>query len=201
VSALTTTLSLLRSPSLSLPLSLSLSLSLTHSLTHTHALSFSLSHTLWQIPKRLIVIGGGPVGVELAQSMAQVGSNVTIIAPTILPGECKEAQEALLGALVNVSGITFVRGRVSEVSSNRCVSVFVPPESLRLCTFQNVKSLSLSHTHIHTQRHTHTKTHTLSLTHTHTLSLCNEYRQVMRLIPGEVTVVLEDQTRLVRKRE
>ncbi len=39
------------------------------------------SDTVWQLkslPKRLLVIGGGPIGVELAQAFARLGSEVTI---------------------------------------------------------------------------------------------------------------------------
>ena len=40
------------------------------------------SDTLWQLreqPKRLVVLGGGPIGCELAQSFARLGSSVTQI--------------------------------------------------------------------------------------------------------------------------
>ena len=40
------------------------------------------SETVWQLsdlPKRLAVVGGGPIGVELAQSFARLGSEVTLI--------------------------------------------------------------------------------------------------------------------------
>ncbi len=45
--------------------------------------SFCLtSETVWQLadlPKRLAMVGGGPIGVELAQSFARLGSEVTLI--------------------------------------------------------------------------------------------------------------------------
>ncbi len=44
-----------------------------------HALT---SENIWQIrdlPKRLIVLGGGPIGCELAQSFARLGSEVTLV--------------------------------------------------------------------------------------------------------------------------
>ncbi|MCA1031498.1 FAD-dependent oxidoreductase [Bacillus timonensis] len=34
---------------------------------------------LEKLPKRLLVIGGGPIGVELAQAMSRLGSNVTVV--------------------------------------------------------------------------------------------------------------------------
>ncbi len=50
------------------------------------------SDNIWDLkilPKRLVVIGGGPIGSEMAQCFARFGSQVTImdIAPSILPRE------------------------------------------------------------------------------------------------------------------
>ena len=51
-----------------------------------------------ELPRRLVVIGGGAVGVELAQAFARVGSQVTIVeaAPRFLGLEEPEAGAALL---------------------------------------------------------------------------------------------------------
>ena len=47
---------------------------------------------LTEIPKRLIVIGGGPIGCELAQAFRRLGSDVTIIQHTrFLPKEDPDA--------------------------------------------------------------------------------------------------------------
>lgn len=46
------------------------------------SVDFRTSDTLWKIrelPKQLVVIGGGPIGCELAQAFARLGSKVTII--------------------------------------------------------------------------------------------------------------------------
>ena len=44
---------------------------------------------LTELPRRLLVIGGGPIGCELAQAFARFGSSVTIVeqAPHVLPRE------------------------------------------------------------------------------------------------------------------
>ena len=50
------------------------------------------SDTLWQLaeaPKRCLVLGAGPIGCELAQSLAALGSTVTLVdqATQVLPRE------------------------------------------------------------------------------------------------------------------
>lgn len=45
-------------------------------------ISYLTSENLWQLkslPKRLVILGGGPIGTEMAQSFARLGSNVTQI--------------------------------------------------------------------------------------------------------------------------
>jgi pyruvate/2-oxoglutarate dehydrogenase complex dihydrolipoamide dehydrogenase (E3) component len=53
--------------------------------------------SLTEIPKRLAVIGAGPIGCELAQSFARLGSEVTILelAPQLLIREDRDAVEIL----------------------------------------------------------------------------------------------------------
>jgi pyruvate/2-oxoglutarate dehydrogenase complex dihydrolipoamide dehydrogenase (E3) component/uncharacterized membrane protein YdjX (TVP38/TMEM64 family) len=66
------------------------------------------SDTLWdafaqldQVPKRLVVLGGGPIGCELAQSFARLGSAVTQVemAPRILIREDDEVAAHALAAM------------------------------------------------------------------------------------------------------
>lgn len=63
------------------------------------------SDTLWQIeqrPERLVVLGGGPIGCELAQSFARLGSRVTLVEmlPRLLPREDEDAAELVRQNLV-----------------------------------------------------------------------------------------------------
>lgn len=59
-------------------------------------LDYLTSDTLWDIreqPARLLVLGAGPIGCELAQAMASLGSAVTLVthAPRIMPREDEDA--------------------------------------------------------------------------------------------------------------
>ncbi len=63
--------------------------------------------SLEEIPAKLAVIGGGPIGCELGQAFAMLGSNVTILqaAPRLLPHDEPEASEQVLQAF-KAMGIT-----------------------------------------------------------------------------------------------
>lgn len=74
--------------------------------------------SLRQLPRSLIVLGGGPIGLEMGQAFARLGSRVTIIErlPHLLPQEDPELADAL-GACLTAEGIDI---RVS--TSAECVS-------------------------------------------------------------------------------
>ncbi|NHA13490.1 FAD-dependent oxidoreductase [Thioalkalivibrio sp. XN279] len=62
------------------------------------------SDTVWalrELPQRLVVLGGGPIGAELAQCFQRFGSEVTIVemAPRLLPREDEDAAQLLATAL------------------------------------------------------------------------------------------------------
>lgn len=68
------------------------------------------SDTLWNIeeqPQRLVVLGGGPIGCELSQTFARLGSQVTQIqkGPRLMPREDEDAA-ALVTATLEESGVT-----------------------------------------------------------------------------------------------
>jgi len=75
---------------------------------------------LTAMPPRLIVIGGGPVGCELAQAFARLGSRVAIVemAPSILPAEDRDASAIVRAALAR-DGVELHEGaRIAGVSAN-----------------------------------------------------------------------------------
>ena len=66
--------------------------------------------TLTELPKRLLVIGAGPIGCELGQAFARLGSRVTLVARggRLLPREDPEASDLLRTAFA-ADGIEIVR--------------------------------------------------------------------------------------------
>jgi len=64
-------------------------------------IGYLTSDTIWdlcELPKRLVVLGGGPIGCELAQSFARLGSQVSQIEmlPRLLIREDDEVSEAVI---------------------------------------------------------------------------------------------------------
>lgn len=72
------------------------------------------SDTIWgltECPKRLLVLGGGPIGCELAQSFARLGAQVTQVemAPRVMMKEDPEVS-ALVAASLQADGIQLLTG-------------------------------------------------------------------------------------------
>lgn len=70
---------------------------------------FLTSDTVWgltTLPRRLVVLGGGPIGCELAQSFARLGSEVTQVemAPRLMGGEDPEVSD-LVAASLQADGV------------------------------------------------------------------------------------------------
>ncbi len=74
--------------------------------------------TLTDLPRRLAVIGSGPIGVEMAQSFARFGSQVTLIEGQqgVLPREDRDAAE-IVGHSMQRDGVQMLFGsKVTRVS-------------------------------------------------------------------------------------
>ena len=79
------------------------------------------SDTLWEefakfdtIPRRIAVMGGGPIGAELAQAFARLGAAVSLIemGPRLLPREDADVAEAARTALER-SGVAVLTGHTA----------------------------------------------------------------------------------------
>jgi pyruvate/2-oxoglutarate dehydrogenase complex dihydrolipoamide dehydrogenase (E3) component len=71
--------------------------------------------SLTALPRRLIVIGGGPIGCELAQAFARLGSQVSLVSdvPRLLPKEDPDVA-ALLEQQFQCEGIDLILGAKVE---------------------------------------------------------------------------------------
>ncbi len=84
--------------------------------------------SLTELPREFLVIGAGPIGCELAQAFARLGSRVTLVeaGPRLLPREDPEAS-ALLGEIFEREGIRVLFQskveRVTREGSRRRVEV------------------------------------------------------------------------------
>ena len=85
------------------------------------------SDTVWglsELPRRLLVLGGGPIGCELAQSFARLGSAVTQVemAPRLMMREDPEVSD-LVAASLRADGVTLLTGhqavRVETVNGEK----------------------------------------------------------------------------------
>ncbi len=91
------------------------------------------SDSLWQLrkcPERLLVLGGGPIGCELAQAMARLGSKVTLVemTPRLLIREDPEVSEF-----------------VSQRFRDEGITVLVDHQAVRVEVVDGVKQLVASH--------------------------------------------------------
>ncbi len=82
--------------------------------------------SLEALPSSMVVLGGGPIAIEMAQAFARLGTDVTVIqrSPGILTKEDPDMAEAVMRALES-EGVRFFTGtklvEVSETGSTRKV--------------------------------------------------------------------------------
>jgi mercuric reductase len=90
---------------------------------------------LTELPKSMIVLGGGPVGLELAQAFARFGSRVTIVnsGPHMAARSDQEAAEELQKALAE-DGIELVHNSRPKAveKSNDGISVTLDPSGQKI---------------------------------------------------------------------
>jgi len=101
-------------------------------------LSSTEALNLKEIPKRLIVIGGGYIGVELGQTYAKLGSQVTIIegAGQILPGFEKSTAQLVVRNLKknNVEIVTKAMAQKAEQTEQEVTVTFQVGEETKTVT-------------------------------------------------------------------
>lgn len=59
------------------------------------------------LPKSLIVVGRGPIGMEMAQAYQRLGSQVTVVTDSVLPKDEPDAQH-LMQAVLEHEGVRFI---------------------------------------------------------------------------------------------
>ena len=87
----------------------------------THATAFEQS----TLPKRLVIIGGGPIGLEFAQVYSRLGATVTVVEmlPRLLSNEDEDVTRALMSTF-GAEGINILLGTaVKEVRNNSGVTI------------------------------------------------------------------------------
>jgi pyruvate/2-oxoglutarate dehydrogenase complex dihydrolipoamide dehydrogenase (E3) component len=92
-----------------------------HPLTHIEALELD------EVPEHLLVIGGGYVGIELAQAMRRFGSNVSVIDRNnrVMHREDEDLSEALHSLLEDEGVDTVLNAKIKRVSGQSGDSVKV----------------------------------------------------------------------------
>jgi pyruvate/2-oxoglutarate dehydrogenase complex dihydrolipoamide dehydrogenase (E3) component len=65
-----------------------------------------------RLPARMVVIGAGPVGMEVAQAYRRLGAEVVMVAERLLPREEPEAQQ-VMSKVFEREGLSFVWGRAT----------------------------------------------------------------------------------------
>jgi pyruvate/2-oxoglutarate dehydrogenase complex dihydrolipoamide dehydrogenase (E3) component/uncharacterized membrane protein YdjX (TVP38/TMEM64 family) len=80
--------------------------------------AYLTSESVWSLPalpRRLLVLGGGPVGCELAQAFARLGAQVTLVqrGPRLLPRDDAESA-ALVEAALRRDGVAVCTGHAAE---------------------------------------------------------------------------------------
>ena len=66
------------------------------------------------LPKRLAVIGGGPIGIEMAQAFSRLGSDVTVIQRSTIINKEDPDISAALKKILEKEGLTILEGTTTE---------------------------------------------------------------------------------------
>ena len=103
-------------------------------------ISYYTSDTIWELreqPKRMIVLGGGPIGCEMAQAFSRLGTEVTQVemAPRIMVREDEE-----ISALIEEK---FKAENINVLTNTRAVSCKKTTDQFLVCE-QNGKTIEIA---------------------------------------------------------
>jgi pyruvate/2-oxoglutarate dehydrogenase complex dihydrolipoamide dehydrogenase (E3) component len=110
------------------------------------ASGYLTSDTLWESmaprdvpPERLVVLGGGPIGCELAQAFARLGSKVTLIemAPRVMLREDEDVA-ALAAEALTKSGVEILAGHKALRVEGKTLIVAGPDAAKRAIAFDDL---------------------------------------------------------------
>jgi pyruvate/2-oxoglutarate dehydrogenase complex dihydrolipoamide dehydrogenase (E3) component/uncharacterized membrane protein YdjX (TVP38/TMEM64 family) len=96
---------------------------------------FLTSDTMWAAlrhrddpPRRLTILGGGPIGVEMAQAFARLGSNVTLVeaGPRLLSKEDEDVS-AFIEARLSEEGVQILTGHEANAVEDGTVTLKALP--------------------------------------------------------------------------
>ncbi|MGB3753151.1 MAG: FAD-dependent oxidoreductase [Parerythrobacter sp.] len=73
---------------------------------------------LTEQPDHLVIIGGGVIGMEMAQSFRRLGSDVTVINPGPLMGRDDADSVAVVAGVMRNEGVRFVDGKAERVAKD-----------------------------------------------------------------------------------
>ena len=86
---------------------------------------------LTELPRRLAIIGGGPIGCELAQTFARLGSNVTILhrGGHVLPREDADAAEIVQRSFTREGIALRLQARILRIEKRLTEKIIIVEES------------------------------------------------------------------------
>lgn len=81
-----------------------------------------------EIPENLVIVGSGPIGLEMATAFCRLGTKITVLeaAPSILPNMLPEASEVVVNALTE-KGVDFKPGLVAKSFDEETQTLHIGP--------------------------------------------------------------------------
>ena len=71
-----------------------------------------------RMPQHLLIMGAGPIGMEMAQAYIRLGAQVTVVGEQVMPRDEPEAVEVVRGVLAR-EGVTIIETLVTGVRERR----------------------------------------------------------------------------------